>query len=111
MTRNQRIVLLCGLGFALLIGLFPPWRFVLEWGPMHATKQAGYFFITSPPELPHDDSYPVFPGHTNTVVQVRLDFERLEVEWITLVVAASFLLLLFKRKPPVAEAIGYRKVG
>jgi hypothetical protein len=103
MNRNQKSVLVCALGFALLFGLFPPWRFVLEWGPMHATKQVGHFFIISPPDVPSDDSHLVFPNSTNRVVQVRLDFERLAAEWITLLITTTGLLLLLKaetRQPP-----------
>jgi hypothetical protein len=105
MNRNQRIVLLSALGLVLFVGLYPPWLFVLELGGIHDSKQAGYSFLLSPPQIPPDvpssDGIFKYDGVFHVEdgsIQVRMDFERLEVEWITLVIATVFLLLLFKRK-------------
>ncbi len=97
MNRNQKIVLLCALGFALLIGFYPPWLFVLDVGPVHDSKQAGYCFLLSPPEIP-----PVLPNEPayNAHKQVHLDFERIEIEWATLFISTTILLLLLKTEKP-----------
>lgn len=102
MNRSQKIVLKFSLGLALLIGLFPPWTFIVELGPIHRSQHAGYYFLFGSPNV---SKYRTSPNTLISVelqkdVQVRLDFARLAAEWLTLLIASGLLLVLLKGKDP-----------
>lgn len=100
MNRNQKTIVLFALGLAVLIGLFPPWTFVVDKPYIHLSQQGGYSFLLASVEVPAwdtDHDTPMFRDYRGDI-QVHLDFERLAVEWITLSIATLFFFLLFKRK-------------
>jgi hypothetical protein len=100
MNRSQKTVLKFSLGLALLIGLFPPWMFFVDESSIHLSQHAGYHFLLGSVEVPAFDT-----NHNTQMfsdfreeIQVRLDSDRLAVEWFTLLLVTGLLLLLLKGK-------------
>lgn len=71
---GRKLIFGCGAIAFVLCGLFPPWLSVSYEGHAHAM---GFSFILTPPST-----------------WTRLDFSRLTVEWLCVVVATGTLLLL-----------------
>ena len=85
----------------LVTGLFPPWVYTyFRTGTSDASggrseNSAGYFFIFTPP--PPENYYPTYG--------VKLDMERLLVEWACILVVSGAAWTIFgTQKPPLAHA-------
>lgn len=78
--RKQKAVVLTGVFFVLLTGLFPPWKYVHPGGNFfNAERLAGYsFFITGPSIDPKKMEATFDVQSENLVKQTRLEIEALE---------------------------------
>lgn len=89
MTKGERCIVWCGVALVVLMGIFPPWQFVLDRGAtMYRTLAAGYGFIDSPPPMPKYFGYEY----------VRLDIARLLVQWVVVCVATFGLWVTFRER-------------
>ena len=87
MNRKQMVVLWVGLSIFLLIGIFPPWLYTSVWGEgIHPEKDAGYYFILIPPKP------------EKSLMGIKLDVQRLCVQWIIVSVATGGFILTFRGK-------------
>lgn len=87
MTRNQKIVILIGIGLVVLMGLFPPWVKVELIPLINFEKEtyAGYHLIIKPPS-------------SEGIAYFRLDFVRLQVQWGCVIIMVGGFLLVLKDK-------------
>ncbi len=80
MNGKQKRVVLVGVFLVALAGLIPPWRVVYS-GPLvdvHPRQASTYGFLLSPPTLTRErEPYADY-------LQVKLDLQRLAVEWATI---------------------------
>jgi hypothetical protein len=96
-----KTTLICASVVILVSGLFPPWLYTFYRTGTHdgfggrSEKSAGCYFIFTPP--PPDNYYPAYG--------VRLDMERLLVEWVSILAAAGLVGgILWTHKPVAAVA-------
>ena len=99
MNRSQKIVLKFSLGLALLIGLFPPWNFVVAVprSGNEIKRWAGFSLLFSPPLVQSVDGKEPNTGWPPGWVGVEINLPALFAEWITVVLATGGLFLLFRR--------------
>jgi len=90
---RQKSVLLVGILLIGLAALFPPWNLVDQYWPYSRDVErfAGYSFLFAPPA-------PLPPTRDTRVTATvsRIDSRRLAVEWVTIVLVVTGLLLLFR---------------
>lgn len=123
MNRKQKLLLLCGIGLAVIAGLYPPWRFVLH-GPdgmsgarsvghsFSAPRYADYYYASPLQEVacsgynqPTSDGKRYqrnadgFYGVNSKLIEAKVDFQILAVEWVTLVLVVVGLLCVLKSPP------------
>lgn len=95
MNAKQKWVLEAGIAVAVLVGLYPPWRFVVHRGPWELPRQlprqGPYGLLFVPPHPPTQTEQDRAASE-----EARLDTQRLAAEWITLIFVVSGLLLLFR---------------
>lgn len=101
MNRRQTIILLSGLGIAVLLFCIPPWKYTF-----HAPKQiyieipGSYAFILTPPEVPVTemsiDTSSYFHGLDRDKWSVKIDLQRMLLPVIPVAVLIIVLLLLFR---------------
>ena len=76
LNKVQKIVLLSGLVLIVTMSLFPPWRSI---NPRTGYGgEVGYSFVADPPQT-HGD------GYRHTYIPVRVDANRLMVEYLAVV--------------------------
>ena len=80
MNNTQRIIAIAGIVLFILIAVYPPWKVVVGDGVINI----GYSFIGTPPIV----------GYRN----VRIDLERLGIQWITALVTTVGLVKVCERK-------------
>jgi hypothetical protein len=99
-NAKQKWVLEAGVVIAVLIGLYPPWQFVVHRGPWEVPRQGPYGFLFGPPHATAKTEnglvVDAVTGWPMSSEETRLDTQRLAVEWITLIFVVSGLLLLFR---------------
>jgi len=100
-NAKQKWVLEAGIVVAVLIGLYPPWQFVVHWRTSEVPRQGPYGLLFDSPQPPTKTGpfggvEDAVTGWPITSVETRLDTQRLAVEWITLIFVVSGLLLLFR---------------
>ena len=89
MNKPQKVVLTVGAIIAIFMGLFPPWAYTFDYQSTSSAKPAGYSLILSPPDP--EDNMPTFG--------VRLDSNRLFIQWIVVAFATGAgIALLHKRR-------------
>ena len=84
MSGAQKIILSFFILAALLIGAFPPWRYVYR----DINRSVGFHFLFDPPGVVNRE-YDIYREATIATSQ-------LTVEWVTLVLVSGALLFLFK---------------
>jgi hypothetical protein len=78
-----RSVILYGLAAFVLCGLFPPWLYTRSG---HTERDAGYWFLLTAPKP---------EGYSNS--GIRLDAERLAIEWLCILAATGGLWVLIAK--------------
>ena len=73
----RQIIATVGLSLVIVMAVFPPWQ--SAWG------SEGYGFIFEPPR--------------HNTLGMRIDRERLVIQWITVLFVTIGLVKVFKRKP------------
>lgn len=91
----QKFVLLCGVFVFVCCGLYPPWLYTysITGSGVGSEKDAGYHFILNPP-LPERDS---------PLLGVKLDGERLLIEWGCVLAISGAAWGIFLIKTPAAK--------
>ena len=77
LNDKQRTVLIAGIAVFILMGLFPPWTLTVENDMFKAERPGHYGFIAVPPAPPNDR------------LGLKLNFSRLAVQWIMVVMATG----------------------
>ena len=91
-----KTILVCASVALVVSGLFPPWLYTFyrtstQYGlGGHSEKSAGYYFIFTPP--PPENYYPTYG--------VKLDMERLLLEWACVLAVSGAAWTLFGLKKP-----------
>lgn len=86
MNKRQKIIILVGTALICLIGLYPPFTFVVHDPTFGGEVFAGYSFILLPPK-PKGQSY---------LVHVKVDVERLAVQWVLVILVVTGLVVAMK---------------
>jgi len=105
LNKNQKTVLWVALGIIVLMGIFPPWIYGTNTTPLNSSGKidgpttfeesaAEYHFIFVPPTQTGGLGDNFFVSHTH-----RLDYGRLFIEWIVVIVVAGGLIFLLKDSP------------
>lgn len=98
-SKGQRTVILGGLILFLLMGLYPPWREVLNYGQGQIISQSvSYASIFNPPEL----------KKTYKPYSIEIDWSRLVIEWICVVVFTIGIVFLVGSRPKKLNSPGFR---
>lgn len=98
MGREQKLVVAVGASLFIVAGAFPPWRFVRGYpNPESVSTPATYAWILSPPA-----------SEDKRFIGVRVDLERLAVEWVVLGTTTMAVVMLLRRdrRPPTRTAPG-----
>jgi hypothetical protein len=82
MNAKQKTTLWVGIIAFLLIGLFPPWLYQLSYWEAPRKQHAGYAPLLAPPPAPRG------------AWSVKIDTERLYIQWAIVVVATGGLLTI-----------------
>ena len=102
LNKKQKSVLLIGAAILILMGLIPPWYYhhVIiddeQHIPFTTRGEYDYGFIFNPPpvnEIRVDDR---FLKYINAHAVPTIDFGRLFVQWVTIIIAASSLIFIMK---------------
>jgi hypothetical protein len=88
LNSKQRAIILVGLAIIAIMSLFPPWIFVFKTQYVLSEKPSDYYFIANPPSTPDFDAR----------IGYRIDTTRLAVQWVTIIVAVGFGLILTAKK-------------
>lgn len=105
MNKKQKAVLLIGAAIVILMGLFPPWYYhvIINYEqriPFTTRGEYDYGFIFNPPPVKYDleDEIPDKNAlqYINVHVAPTIDFGRLFVQWVTVIIAASSLIFIMK---------------
>lgn len=102
MNAKQQKVLWVAIGLVILISLFPPWKFTLDFpGRMHVEKPGPYGLIFSPPSVPVTDIRygGLFEGYETQRWTVSIDMARLMTGLGGVSVVAALLLYAFRERP------------
>jgi hypothetical protein len=99
-NRNQKRILLVSMVIFIVMSLYPPWQFVSH----GVTHPAGYGLLFSPPQPQLHDAPGLLGGTSQYTswgdypsnVEARVNMTTLGIEWITLAVAVSVLMVLAK---------------
>ncbi|MCK4820477.1 hypothetical protein KA005_32230, partial [bacterium] len=86
LNEYQKKAIWVGAVIILLMGLFPPWTYTFKSASVYSEKPTGYAFLFWPPP-PEKSSY---------LHGVRLDFNRLFLQWFMVAGACVGLLLWLK---------------
>ena len=84
-SENQRKILIAGIVIIFLMGLFPPWLYTFKRDSIYSENSAGYHFIIDGPKpksLPYG---------------IKIDFSRLFLQCLLVIVATGLGIFLFKR--------------
>jgi hypothetical protein len=88
MNKSQKLILTIGAIIAIVMGLIPPWSYTLNFQSASRSKPAGYFAIVSPPQ----------PEQNHPAYGVRLDSNRLVIQWVVIAIAIGVGLALLRKK-------------
>lgn len=105
MNRKQKQVIVAGIILGVLVGLLPPWRFVVH-SPagMLGARNLGRSF-SAPNYLDYyghvegDEFYRTQPAW----IETSIDTQTLVVEWVTLLIVIGGVFLLLKSPPAKRE--------
>jgi hypothetical protein len=101
MNAAQRLLVYGGICTAALMGMFPPWLYTTDYSfgerSEKSSRSAGYAFLGKPPE-------PVSGLFTSRLSEpyqklgagVRIDVERLAVQYVVLAILSAGLFFMFK---------------
>jgi hypothetical protein len=90
MNTRQRIILFAGIVVFALMGLFPPWKIAWKHDPRFV-RVAQYSFIFEPDIKWGNVEVTDWPSD----FMLRLDFDRLVVQWIVAIVFFGGMILIF----------------
>ena len=82
MNGKQKIILALGVILIILSGLFPPWTNTFKQASIYSETPADYSFIFDPPRK------------WVKTYGVKLDIERLSVQWIIIIIGTGAGILL-----------------
>jgi len=94
MNGKQKAIVLAGIAFLLATLVYPPWVFVGHNANVLVERRAGYHVIFFPPE--YDETKIDWWG--KALVDTRIDFELLAIEWTAITLVLVGLLLAFRAK-------------
>jgi len=83
---TQRKIISIALIILILIGVFPPWKQFFKTAKYQHEKPLGYGFIFYPPS-PSDSAY-----------SVSIDFSRLFLQWVVVILVAGFFIFIKARR-------------
>ncbi len=86
MENRRKIIISISLVVIILMGLFPPWVEKLKTKDLQLERPLGYGFILSPPE----------PSNSN--FSISIDFSRLFLQWVILILITGLCIYLYSRK-------------
>lgn len=104
MNNKQKVTMWIGVTVICLMGLFPPWLQIVDRQTIYIEKPAGYAFILSPPEYmqfyPDNDHPPDIDYLKNQYLTystvIKIDMNRLFIQWICISLLAFGFVLNFK---------------
>ena len=102
MNKKQKTSLFVALFLIALMALFPPWVHFTEEYSMNCA--AGYHLIFSPPTITGD----VFPGineNRERLIVVRIDYAKLILQSLVVLVMTTGLLLLQKERKTLVTPV------
>ena len=88
--RHRRIVLLCGVGIIVLMGLFPPWEYTHTYwasGQRAQVSPGPYAFISTGPRFASK-----VRGGQITAYSPRVDLRRLCIQWFLVTLVTGVIL-------------------
>jgi hypothetical protein len=95
-NKQQRNVILIGLGIILLMGLIPPWKCSLSAPDLpHVERPGKYGFLFYPPS-PDNVAKQLFYVIDSSFLSVQMDINRLFVQWIAVTIAVVIAVILLK---------------
>lgn len=98
-SKGQRMVISGGLIIFLLMGFYPPWREFLNYGQgQKITESVSYSFIVDPPQ----------PKNPRRLYYIEIDWSRLIIEWICVVVFTIGIVFLVGSRPKKLNSPGFR---
>lgn len=85
-SKGQRAVIWIGLLIFLLLGIFPPWREVLNYGDGRVNSHGiSFSFIADPPDS----------SESKKISSIEIDTTRLLVEWACVIATVIGMIVLF----------------
>lgn len=69
---KQRKIIIIGVMLFVFVNVFPPWVSTFDYKSTYSERPVGYSFIVTPPDL----------GNANLTAGLKLDFDRLFLEWL-----------------------------
>ena len=90
MSPKQKTILWIGIVLIVIMGLYPPWIITGSWQGGQTENPGGYYFLTNPPTPDYKETTGI-PG-------AKVDFSRLVIQWIIVVVIAGGLIISVRSK-------------
>jgi hypothetical protein len=91
-------VLLCGIAVAILAGLFPPWRFVVDYRGVRSSRPANRHWSQPPYPYSEHPGDPFF-GFQPMLVHDEIDFGALALDWALISLTTFAFIVVVRRKP------------
>jgi hypothetical protein len=88
MNKSQKLVLLMSGFVAVVVGLVPPWSHTVHYQTIDRANPAGYALIVNPPQ----------PEYEDLRSGVRLDTNRLVIQWIVVAIATAIGVVVLHDK-------------
>jgi hypothetical protein len=87
--KKEKIVILVAIAIIIFMGIFPPWTYTFRSSGIYSEKPTGYRFLFWPPapENARRSTYGIY-----------LDYERLFLQWVMVVISTLGALLWLKIK-------------
>lgn len=94
LSGAQKEVVIITIAILFIMGLFPPWLFILDTSKVKRSESGGYCFIFSAPE--RDTNLGRYMS--GTPYTSKIDFTRLFLQWFLVLLLSSGFLLFFHWK-------------
>jgi hypothetical protein len=94
MNRPQIVVVAIGLAVFLLMGMFPPWKVMLNGG--QTTSE--YRFLLEPPKVGATFGPAVGRFDQRTITSTDLHYSRLIIQWVIVILPCGCIALLLSNR-------------
>jgi hypothetical protein len=113
MNPKQRASILIGILFALVVGLFPPWKTVFRYEGAGRERSLGHYFIFAPPSI-EDVPYVSFYGIRSDLlarkfIDIRIDTTGLLISWFLVFLLMVGGVLVLQDEGPLMRLSGKLK--